>query len=93
VTRLDFSISAAIGFVSLFGISVMNGILLITYYNEIREQGARPLEAMFEAASQRMRPMLMTAFSACIGVLPAALSTAMHGPAAEARRRSELGIS
>jgi cobalt-zinc-cadmium resistance protein CzcA len=71
----------------------MNGILLITYYNEIREQGARPLEAMFEAASQRMRPMLMTAFSACIGVLPAALSTAMHGPAAEARRRSELGIS
>jgi cobalt-zinc-cadmium resistance protein CzcA len=35
----------------------MNGILLITYYNEIREQGARPLEAMFEAASQRMRPM------------------------------------
>jgi cobalt-zinc-cadmium resistance protein CzcA len=77
VTRLDFSISAAIGFVSLFGISVMNGILLITYYNEIREQGTRPLDAMFEAASQRMRPMLMTAFSACIGLLPAALSTAI----------------
>ncbi|MBV9189251.1 MAG: efflux RND transporter permease subunit, partial [Betaproteobacteria bacterium] len=75
VTGLDFSISAAIGFVSLFGISVMNGILLISYYNEIREERAHPVEAMFRAASQRMRPMLMTALSACIGLLPAAVST------------------
>jgi cobalt-zinc-cadmium resistance protein CzcA len=75
VTGLDFSISAAIGFVSLFGISVMNGILLITYYNEIREQGMRTVQAMFHAASQRMRPMLMTALSACIGLFPAAIST------------------
>ncbi len=75
VTGLDFSISAAIGFVSLFGISVMNGILLITYYNEVREQGMRTVQAMFHAASQRMRPMLMTALSACIGLFPAAIST------------------
>jgi cobalt-zinc-cadmium resistance protein CzcA len=75
VTGLDFSISAAIGFVSLFGISVMNGILLITYYNEVRAQGMRTVQAMFHAASQRMRPMLMTALSACIGLLPAAVST------------------
>ena len=75
VTGIDFSISAAIGFVSLFGISVMNGILLITYYNELRQSGMHSVEAMFNAASQRMRPMLMTALSACIGLFPAAIST------------------
>jgi cobalt-zinc-cadmium resistance protein CzcA len=75
VTGLDFGISAAVGFVSLFGVSVMNGILVITYYNEIRGEGMRALDAMFHAATQRMRPMLMTALSACIGLFPAAIST------------------
>jgi cobalt-zinc-cadmium resistance protein CzcA len=72
---LDFSISAAVGFVSLFGVSVMNGILIITYYNEVRMRGIGTIEAMTYAAEQRMRPMLMTALSACIGLLPAAVST------------------
>jgi cobalt-zinc-cadmium resistance protein CzcA len=75
VTGLDFSISAAIGFVSLFGVSVMNGILIITYYNQVRMTGVSTIEAMRHAAEQRMRPMLMTALSACIGLLPAAVST------------------
>ena len=75
ITGLDFSISSAIGFVSLFGVSVMNGILVITYYNQVRASGVEPMEAMFHAAEQRMRPMLMTALSACIGLLPAAVST------------------
>jgi len=77
VTGLYFSISAAIGFVSLFGVSVMDGILMITYYNWVRREGMDPTEAMFHAATQRMRPMLMTAMSACIGLFPAALSTAI----------------
>jgi cobalt-zinc-cadmium resistance protein CzcA len=72
---LDFSISAAVGFVSLFGVSVMNGILIMTYFNEVKATGMDTVEAMFHAASQRMRPMLMTALSACIGLLPAAVST------------------
>jgi cobalt-zinc-cadmium resistance protein CzcA len=72
---LDFSISAAVGFVSLFGVSVMNGILITTYYNEVRASGMGTIDAMFHAAEQRMRPMLMTALSACIGLLPAAVST------------------
>ena len=72
---LDFSISAAVGFVSLFGVSVMNGILIMTYYNEVRASGMGTVEAMYHAAEQRMRPMLMTALSACIGLLPAAVST------------------
>src|SRR5208283_6148397 len=70
-----FGISAAIGFVSLFGVSVMNGILIMTYFNELRHGGESTLDAMFHAATQRMRPMLMTALSACIGLFPAALST------------------
>ncbi len=74
-SSLDFSISAAVGFVSLFGVSVMNGILVMTYYNEVRATGTSAIEAMFHAASQRMRPMMMTALSACIGLLPAAIST------------------
>ena len=79
ISGLDFSISAAIGFISLFGVSVMNNILIMTYYNQVRRThtGLSSTEAMFHAAQQRMRPMLMTAFSACIGLLPAAVSTGL----------------
>jgi cobalt-zinc-cadmium resistance protein CzcA len=75
ISALSFSISAAIGFISLFGVSVMNGILVISYYNALRATGLGTRAAMFHAAEQRMRPMLMTALSACIGLLPAAIST------------------
>lgn len=75
VSGLNLSVSAAIGFVSLFGVSVMNGILVITYYNHLLLEGMQPMQAMYQAAEQRMRPMLMTALSACIGLLPAAIST------------------
>ncbi len=71
----NFSISAAIGFVSLFGVSVMDGILMITFYNHERSQGLTPVDAMYRAASTRMRPLLMTSLSACIGLFPAAIST------------------
>jgi cobalt-zinc-cadmium resistance protein CzcA len=83
VTGLDRSVSAAIGFISLFGVSVMNGILIITYFNELRHNGMEPMDAMHHAAEQRMRPMLMTALSACIGLLPAALS---HGIGSQVQR-------
>ncbi len=75
ISGLNFSISAAIGFISLFGVSVMNGILLITYYNQSRLRGGTRGEAMFRAASTRMRPLMMTSLSACIGLFPAAIST------------------
>jgi cobalt-zinc-cadmium resistance protein CzcA len=75
ISGLNFSISAAIGFVSLFGVSVMDGILMITFYNQERVHGLAPVDAMYRAASTRMRPLLMTALSACIGLLPAAIST------------------
>lgn len=75
VSGLAFSVSAAIGFVSLLGVSVLNGILIITYYNQARLEGGNPVEAMFQSASTRMRPLLMTSLSASIGLLPAAIST------------------
>ena len=83
VTGLPFSVSAAIGFISLMGVSVMNGILVLTYFNELHMQGAVPFDAMEHAAEKRMRPMLMTALSACIGLVPAALS---HGIGSQVQR-------
>ena len=78
VSGLNLSVSAAIGFVSLFGVSVMDGILMITYYNhEMLTHTGTPTDAMYNAASSRMRPLLMTALSACLGLFPAAVSTAI----------------
>ncbi len=77
LTGRDFSISAAIGFISLFGVSVMIGILLLNRFNRARRRGLQPPEAMFEAASGLMRPLLMMSLAAGIGLLPAAVSTAI----------------
>ena len=71
----NFSISAAIGFISLFGVSVMIGILLLNRFNRARQRHRPPPEAMFEAASGLMRPLLMMSLAAGIGLLPAAVST------------------
>ena len=75
VSGLDFSISAAIGFISLFGVSVMSGILILNGYYRVAATGMAPLEAMFHAVEEQMRPILMMTLSACIGLLPAAIST------------------
>jgi cobalt-zinc-cadmium resistance protein CzcA len=75
LSGLDFSISAAIGFISLFGVSVMIGILFVNYYNRARRRGHEPDLAVREAASTLMRPLLMMSLSAGIGLFPAAIST------------------
>jgi cobalt-zinc-cadmium resistance protein CzcA len=75
VSGLDFSISAAIGFISLFGVAVMSGILIINGYYRVHSHGIAPAEAMFRAVEEQMRPILMMTLSACIGLLPAAIST------------------
>ena len=75
VTRLNFSVSAAVGFISLFGVAVMEGVILISYYNQRRHHGYTRDDALRQAAEVRMRPVLMTCLSACIGLLPAAIST------------------
>ena len=75
VSGAYFSISAAIGFISLFGVSVMIGILLVTRYNRARVRVETSAEAMYNAANTLMRPLLMMSLSAAIGLFPAAIST------------------
>ncbi len=83
INGLDFSVSAAIGFISLFGVAVMDGILNITYFRELTIQGMPFKEAIFHGSEQRMRPMLMTALSAGVGLFPAAIS---HGIGSQVQR-------
>jgi cobalt-zinc-cadmium resistance protein CzcA len=75
LTGTNFSISAAVGFVSLFGVAIMDGLLLISYFNQLRSQGLPLQEAIMQAAGKRVRPVMMTALTAILGLLPAALST------------------
>jgi len=75
ITGTNFSVSAAVGFISLFGVAVMAGIILLSYYNQLRQRGYPREMALIQAAEVRMRPVLMMCMSACIGLLPAAIST------------------
>jgi cobalt-zinc-cadmium resistance protein CzcA len=74
VTGLNFSISAAIGFISLFGVSAMDGILLMSYIRRHLDAGEDNVSAIVSAGEIRMRQIFMTGLSACIGLVPAALS-------------------
>jgi len=75
LTHTNFSISAAVGFVSIFGVAVMDGLLLVSYFNRMRAHGLPLREAILEGASKRVRPVMMTALTAIFGLLPAAFST------------------
>jgi heavy metal efflux system protein len=72
---LNFSVSAAVGFISLFGVSAMDGILLMSYIRRDIEEGMGTEDAIIRAAETRMRQIFMTGLSACIGLVPAAIST------------------
>ena len=75
LTGTNFSISAAVGFISLFGVAIMDGLLMISYFNHLRHQGMPLKEAIMIGAEKRVRPVTMTALTAIFGLLPAALST------------------
>jgi len=75
ITGTPFSVSAAIGFIALFGISVMGGIIVISYYNQLLDAGLDRSTAILRASQVRMRPVMMTCAAACVGLLPAAIST------------------
>jgi cobalt-zinc-cadmium resistance protein CzcA len=75
VFGLNFSVSAAVGFISLFGVSAMDGILLVSYIRRRLDEGFGKDEAIIGSAQARMRQIFMTGFSACIGLVPAAIST------------------
>jgi len=80
---MPFSISAAVGFIALSGIAVLNGLMLISFTNQLRNEGLALREAMIESALTRLRPKLMTALVASLGFLPMAIG---HGAGAEVQR-------
>src|ERR1044071_8378308 len=80
---MPFSISAGVGLIALFGIAVLNGIVLLTYVIERHKAGAALEEAVETGARTRLRPVLMTALVASLGFIPMALS---HGAGAEVQR-------
>jgi cobalt-zinc-cadmium resistance protein CzcA len=80
---LPFSISAAIGFIALCGVAVLNGVVLISCFNQLRNEGKSAAEAVTEGTLQRLRPVLMTALVASLGFIPMAIS---EGAGAEVQR-------
>ncbi|MGL4291486.1 MAG: efflux RND transporter permease subunit, partial [Phreatobacter sp.] len=77
LTNTPFSVSAAVGFIALFGIAVMEGIILLSYFNQLIDEGRERAAAIVEACQVRFRPVMMTCFAAGVGLLPAAFSTAI----------------
>jgi len=77
IAGMPFSISAAIGFIALFGIAAMNGIMVLSCHNRIVDSGVARDEALRQTCQQQMRPVLMTCIAACVGLLPAAFSSAI----------------
>jgi cobalt-zinc-cadmium resistance protein CzcA len=75
LTGTPFSVSAAIGFVALFGIAAMDGIIVLAYYNKMIYTGYNRMAALLRTCDVQMRPVMMTCFAACAGLLPAAVST------------------
>lgn len=80
---IPFSISAGVGFIALFGVAVLNGLVLVSFSRHLEERGTDHVEAIRQAAEMRLRPVLMTALVAALGFLPMALSTA---PGSEVQR-------
>jgi cobalt-zinc-cadmium resistance protein CzcA len=80
---IPFSISAAVGFIALSGVAVLNGLVMLTFINRLRADGASLDDAVFDGAIERLRPVLMTALVASLGFLPMALAT---GTGAEVQR-------
>jgi cobalt-zinc-cadmium resistance protein CzcA len=81
LTATPFSISAAVGFISIFGVAVQNGVLLISYFNQMRGAGASVRESVMRGAELRLRPVVMTSLTAILGLLPAALADSIGSQA------------
>jgi cobalt-zinc-cadmium resistance protein CzcA len=83
LTNTNFSVSAGVGFLALFGVSVQTGVILVTYINELRAAGKPLQRAIEQGVDLRLRPMMMTALVATLGLLPAAVS---HGIGSDSQK-------
>jgi cobalt-zinc-cadmium resistance protein CzcA len=75
VRDMTFNVSSAVGFIALFGLSIRNGVIMLSHINVLRQRGHDLKHAVIEGAAHRLRPMLMTATVAILGLLPASLAT------------------
>lgn len=75
VRGMPFSISAGVGFIALFGVAVLNGVVMVSFINQLREEGKSVADAVAEGAMTRLRPVLMTALVASLGFIPMAIAT------------------
>jgi cobalt-zinc-cadmium resistance protein CzcA len=81
LTGTHFSISGAVGFVSVFGVAVQDGVLLITYFNQMRQRNCAVWETCLRGAELRVRPVVMTSLTAALGLLPAAMANSIGSQA------------
>lgn len=75
VRGMSLNVSSAVGFIALFGVAIQNGVIMISYINNLRKEGMELLQAVIQGAKDRFRPVLMTATVAVLGLLPASLTT------------------
>ncbi|HQS59814.1 MAG: CusA/CzcA family heavy metal efflux RND transporter [Gallionellales bacterium 35-53-114] len=80
---LYLSVPASVGFITLFGVAVLNGVVMVTYFNQLRAAGRSVLQAVQEGAERRLRPVLLTALIASLGLVPMLLAS---GPGSELQR-------
>ena len=83
LTGIPLSVSAAIGFIALFGQAVLNGVVMVSYFNQLRDEGLKTYDAVVRGALLRLRTVMMTALLAMLGLLPMALS---HGIGSETQK-------
>lgn len=83
LSGMYLSVPASVGFITLFGIAVLNGVVMVTYFNQLRQSGRTVLEAVHEGSARRLRPVLLTALIASLGLLPMLLAA---GPGSELQR-------
>jgi cobalt-zinc-cadmium resistance protein CzcA len=83
LTGIHLSVSAAVGFIALFGIAVQNGVILLTQINHLRREGVPLQDAILQGSVSRLRPVVMTALMAILGLIPAALSTSVGSETAK----------
>ena len=80
---LYLSVPASVGFITLFGVAVLNGVVMVTFFNQLRAAGRTVLQAVQEGAERRLRPVLLTALIASLGLVPMLLAS---GPGSELQR-------
>jgi cobalt-zinc-cadmium resistance protein CzcA len=87
---MTLNVSSAVGFIALFGISMQNGVIMVSNLNLLRDSGLSLTEAVARGAGERFRPVLMTALVAALGLVPAALARGIGSDVQRSRRSSSV---